>query len=198
MDLDMTTRQLYNADLGSFVVFCSTLNIDFWIKNLDVVNSSPSLTFVNVIEVALPFEKISATLPSRFNSWCCKLWTLCPSFTQLFYNLMPACTTTQTSSITHPVFNVESILRMFYYSWSMEYDTTGSHTGCEVNLTRRSQELLMLSYVTLCWRVMNVELVLLNCRNCNQCLKGHRSLGLLFQGALWMSLSFCWSGQVSS
>ena len=50
MDLDMTTRQLYNADLGSFVVFCSTLNID-------LVNSSPSLTFVNVIEVALPFEQ---------------------------------------------------------------------------------------------------------------------------------------------
>ena len=89
--------------------------------------------------------------------------------------------------------NVESILRMFYYSWSMEYDTTGSHTGCEVNLTRRSQELLMLSYVTLCWRVMNVELVLTNCKNCNQCLKGHRSLGLLFQGAICLFV-----GQVRS
>ena len=37
--------------------------------------------------------------------------------------------------------------------------------------------------VTLYSRVtMNVDIVILNCQKCNQCLKGHRSLGLLFWG----------------
>ena len=36
---------------------------------------------------------------------------------------------------------------------------------------------------------MNVEIVVLNCHKCNQCLKGHKSLGSLFEGALLMYLS---------
>ena len=31
---------------------------------------------------------------------------------------------------------------------------------------------------------LNVEIVVLNCRKCYQCLKGHKSLGLLFDGVL--------------
>ena len=39
--------------------------------------------------------------------------------------------------------------------------------------------------VTLYSRVtMNVEIVVLNCQKCNQCLKGHKSLGLVFEGVL--------------
>ena len=59
---------------------------------------------------------------------------------------------------------------------------------------------------------MNVEIVVLNCRKCNQCLKGHKSLGLFFEGvpqlslslslsfslSFSLSLSFCWSGYVFS
>ena len=65
--------------------------------------------------------------------------------------------------------------------------------------------------VTLHLRVtVNVEIVVLNCQKCNQCLKGHKSLGLFFEGVLQLSLSlsfslslslslsFCWSGYVSS
>ena len=40
---------------------------------------------------------------------------------------------------------------------------------------------------------VNVNIVVLNCHKCNQCLKcqvsGHKSLGLLSEGALWMSWS---------
>ena len=36
---------------------------------------------------------------------------------------------------------------------------------------------------------MNVKIVVLNCHRCNQCLKGHKSLGSLFEGVLQMSLS---------
>ena len=55
---------------------------------------------------------------------------------------------------------------------------------------------------------VNVEIVVLNCRKCNQCLKGHKSLRSFFEGVLQLSLSlsfslslslsFCWSGHVSS
>ena len=39
--------------------------------------------------------------------------------------------------------------------------------------------------ITLYSRVsMNVEIVVLNCQKCNQCLKGHKSLGSLFEGVL--------------
>ena len=39
--------------------------------------------------------------------------------------------------------------------------------------------------VTLYSRVtMNVEIVVLNCQKCNQCHKGHKSLGLIFKGVL--------------
>ena len=31
---------------------------------------------------------------------------------------------------------------------------------------------------------MNVEIVVLNCHKCNQCLKGHKSRGLVFEGVL--------------
>ena len=34
---------------------------------------------------------------------------------------------------------------------------------------------------------VKVEIVVLNCQNCNQCLKGHKSLGSHFQGVLSMS-----------
>ena len=38
---------------------------------------------------------------------------------------------------------------------------------------------------TLCSRVaMNVEIVVLICQKCNQCLKGHKSLGWLLKGVL--------------
>ena len=37
---------------------------------------------------------------------------------------------------------------------------------------------------------VNVEIVVLNCQKCNQCLKGHKSLGLFFEGVLHFSLSF--------
>ena len=55
----------------------------------------------------------------------------------------------------------------------------------------------------------HVQIVVLNCWKCNQCLKGHKSLGLLFEGVLQLSLSlhfslslslslsFCSSGYVS-
>ena len=57
-----------------------------------------------------------------------------------------------------------------------------------------------------------VNIVVLNCQKCNQCLKCqvsyHKSLGLFFEGVLQLSLSlsfslslslsFCWSGHVSS
>ena len=39
--------------------------------------------------------------------------------------------------------------------------------------------------VTLYSRVtMNVEIVVLNCQKCNQCLKCHKSFGLVFEGVL--------------
>ena len=39
--------------------------------------------------------------------------------------------------------------------------------------------------VTLYSRVtMNVEIVVLDCQKCNQCLKGHKSLGLVVEGVL--------------
>ena len=56
---------------------------------------------------------------------------------------------------------------------------------------------------------VNIEIVVLNCLKCNQCLKGHKSLGLFCAGVLQLSLSlyfslymslalsFCWSGHVS-
>ena len=44
--------------------------------------------------------------------------------------------------------------------------------------------------VTLYSRVtMNAESFVPNCHKCNQCLKGHKYLGLLFEGFLLMSLS---------
>ena len=65
--------------------------------------------------------------------------------------------------------------------------------------------------VTLYSRVtVNLESVVLDCQKYNQCLKGHKSLGLFFQAVLHLSLSFssssylslslsfCWSGHVSS
>ena len=36
---------------------------------------------------------------------------------------------------------------------------------------------------------MNVEIVVLNCQKCNQCLKGQKSLGLLSESVLQLSLS---------
>ena len=49
---------------------------------------------------------------------------------------------------------------------------------------------------------MNVMIIVLNCQKCDQCLKAHKSPGLLFQGVLSvslssLSLSFCCSDQVS-
>ena len=56
---------------------------------------------------------------------------------------------------------------------------------------------------------MNVEIVVLNCQKCNQCLEGHKFLGLFFEGVVHLSLSFsfslylslslyfCWSGHIS-
>ena len=39
--------------------------------------------------------------------------------------------------------------------------------------------------VTLYSRVtVNVEIVVLNCQKCNQCLKGHKSRGMAFEGVL--------------
>ena len=38
---------------------------------------------------------------------------------------------------------------------------------------------------------MNVEIVVLNCQKCNQCLKRHKYLGLFFEGVLQLSLSVC-------
>ena len=39
---------------------------------------------------------------------------------------------------------------------------------------------------------VNVEFAVLNCQKCNQCLKGHKSPGLFFEGVLELSwfLSF--------
>ena len=49
------------------------------------------------------------------------------------------------------------------------------------NISKTSQELRMLSPVTLYWRLtMNVEIVVLNCQKCKQCFNGLKSLGLLF------------------
>ena len=36
---------------------------------------------------------------------------------------------------------------------------------------------------------LNVEIVVLNCPRSNQCLKGHKSLGLLFEGVLCQGTS---------
>ena len=48
--------------------------------------------------------------------------------------------------------------------------------------------------VTLYSRVtVNVEIVVLNCQKCNQFLKGHKSLRLLFEGVLQFSLSLSFS-----
>ena len=63
--------------------------------------------------------------------------------------------------------------------------------------------------VTLYSRVtVNVAIVVFNCQKCNQCLKGHKSLALFSEDvfqlslslsfSLHLSLSFCWSGYVSS
>ena len=61
--------------------------------------------------------------------------------------------------------------------------------------------------VTLYSRVtVNVESVVLNCQKCNQCLKGHKCLGMFFEGVLHLPLSFLFllslsysgSGPVSS
>ena len=62
---------------------------------------------------------------------------------------------------------------------------------CLKSVHWKSQELILLSSVTPNWRVsINVRIVVLNCQKCDQCLKGHKSPGLLFQGVLSMSLSF--------
>ena len=55
---------------------------------------------------------------------------------------------------------------------------------------------------------MNVEMVVLNCHVCNQCLSGHKSLGLLFEvfskcnchfkNQCINVLSFCWSCHLTS
>ena len=44
---------------------------------------------------------------------------------------------------------------------------------------------------------MNVQIVVLNCQKCNQCLKGHKSLGLFFEGVLKLSLSLSFSLSMS-
>ena len=44
--------------------------------------------------------------------------------------------------------------------------------------------------VTLYSRVtVNVEIVVLNCQKCNQCLEGRKSLGMFFEGVLQLSWS---------
>ena len=57
---------------------------------------------------------------------------------------------------------------------------------------------------------INIARIVLNCQRCKECLNVHKSLGLLFETVLKMSLplslslylhlllSFCWSGHVSS
>ena len=40
---------------------------------------------------------------------------------------------------------------------------------------------------------MNVEIVVLNCQKCKQFLKGHKSLGLCFEGVFQLSLSLSFS-----
>ena len=40
---------------------------------------------------------------------------------------------------------------------------------------------------------VNVQIVVLNCQKCNQCLKGHKSLGLFFEGVFQLSLSLSFS-----
>ena len=44
---------------------------------------------------------------------------------------------------------------------------------------------------------VNVEIVVLNCWKCNQCLKSHKSLGLFFEGVLDLSLSLSFSLSLS-
>ena len=52
--------------------------------------------------------------------------------------------------------------------------------------------------VTLYSRVtVNVQLVVLNCQKCNQCLKGHKFLGLFFEGVFQLSLSLSFSLSLS-
>ena len=54
--------------------------------------------------------------------------------------------------------------------------------------------------VTLYSRVtVNVEIIVLNCQKCNQCLKGLKFFDGVLQLSLSLSLplSFCWSGHVS-
>ena len=47
-----------------------------------------------------------------------------------------------------------------------------------------------------------VEIYVLNCQKCNQCLKGHKSLGLFFEVVFFLSLSLSfllyWSLSLSS
>ena len=72
-------------------------------------------------------------------------------------------------------------------------------------------KIVILSHIALYWRMIkNIDIVVLKCQKCNECLNVHKSLGLLFGAILKMSLplslslylhllsSFCWSGHVSS
>ena len=55
-----------------------------------------------------------------------------------------------------------------------------------------------MSSVTLYFQVTKIVIIqLLNCQNCNQCLKGHKSLGLLIECILLMYLSLSLSFSLS-
>ena len=85
----------------------------------------------------------------------------------------------------------------------MYYPLPETHKTLEENIARIANAVP----VTLYSRVtLNVEIVVLSCQKCNQCLKGHKSLRAPFECvlevylslSLSLSLSFCWSGNVSS
>ena len=93
----------YKIDIAvqwqAFNIFCPTLNQESW---YDMTDWSSNLTLICwYYFLSTPMEKvlrILSTLPPLIELTC-KLRTLCPSFTQLFYNWMPACPTIDTRLI---------------------------------------------------------------------------------------------------
>ena len=52
-------------------------------------------------------------------------------------------------------------------------------------------KIVILSHIALYWRMIkNIDIVVLKCQKCNECLNVHKSLGLFFEAVLQMSLSF--------
>ena len=67
----------------------------------------------------------------------------------------------------------------------LQGNMAGAKTPQERPISKNIARIANAVPVTLYSRViMNVEIVVLNCQKCKQCLKGHKSLGLVFGGVL--------------